>query len=330
VQNLPARARHIVGLHGKTGLLLLAIVAGISFPQAHGLVFLVPYLVATMLFFSFLDLSIGRHSFERGVWGILAANLTIAFAGYGLLLPWSRDLALVAFFAGISPTAIAAPAIIALLHGRVEYVVASVLVTNLAMAALLPPVLPLVAGAGTPVSVREVALVIGQIVLLPMFAARIAGMLPRTVLSFVRKGKPLTFYALPPSIFLTTSKAVFFISREATVPPMTLVAIALVSLAVCAASFSTGAFIGGSRRRREASQALGQKNNSFTIWLALTFVSPLAALGPTFYVVYHNVYNSLQLYAFERKRNFSGPGSDSLHRQDPGGDQRLQGEGQEG
>ncbi len=253
-----------------------------------------------MLFLSFLDLHIGPHSFERGIWSVLAANVAIAFLGYFLLLPVSLDLALVAFFAGISPTAISAPAIIFLLRGRVDYVVASVIATNLFMAMLLPPVLPLVAGTGAQVSVWAVAQVVLLIVILPMALARIVDRPPFGPL--VRKGKPYTFYFLPPCIFLTTSKATHFITREVVVPTSTLVAIALVSLAVCAASFSVGALLGGPDRRREASQSLGQKNNSFTIWLALTFVSPLAALGPTFYVVYHNVYNSLQLYALERRR----------------------------
>jgi hypothetical protein len=60
-------ARRIAEIYGKTAALILAILAGLSFPQAHGLVFLVPYLVATMLFLSFLDLHIGAHSFERGI-----------------------------------------------------------------------------------------------------------------------------------------------------------------------------------------------------------------------------------------------------------------------
>jgi bile acid:Na+ symporter, BASS family len=295
-----ATARRIAGIYGKTAALILAILAGLSFPQAHGLVFLVPYFVATMLFLSFLDLNIGPHSFERGIWRVLSANVAIAFLGYFLLLPVSLDLALVAFFAGVSPTAISAPAIISLLRGRVDFVVASVIATNLFMAVLLPPVLPLVAGAAAPVSVWAVAQVVLVIVILPMTLARFVDRTP--IGPLVRKWKPFTFYLLPPCIFLTTSKATHFITREVAVPPSKLAAVALVSLAVCAASFSLGALIGGPGRRREASQSLGQKNNSFTIWLALTFVSPLAALGPTFYVVYHNVYNSLQLYALERRR----------------------------
>ncbi|MCB9248354.1 MAG: hypothetical protein H6613_07315 [Ignavibacteriales bacterium] len=43
-------------------------------------------------------------------------------------------------------------------------------------------------------------------------------------------------------------------------------------------------------------QSLGQKNNGFTLWIALTFISPLAVLGPVFYILSQNIYISWQLH----------------------------------
>jgi bile acid:Na+ symporter, BASS family len=65
-------------------------------------------------------------------------------------------------------------------------------------------------------------------------------------------------------------------------------------------NFSLGYLIGGRTFAREASQSLGQKNTTFTIYLALTYASPLIALGPTFYVVWHNLWNSWQLHRAHR------------------------------
>jgi BASS family bile acid:Na+ symporter len=72
--------------------------------------------------------------------------------------------------------------------------------------------------------------------------------------------------------------------------------IALTTAAICAASFALGRVIGGREFPREASQSLGQKNTSFTIYLALTYANPLVALGPTCYVLWHNLWNSWQLH----------------------------------
>ena len=39
-----------------------------------------------------------------------------------------------------------------------------------------------------------------------------------------------------------------------------------------------------------------------TLYLAMTFASPLAALGPTFYVICHNTWNACQLFMYDRKQ----------------------------
>ena len=67
-------------------------------------------------------------------------------------------------------------------------------------------------------------------------------------------------------------------------------------------NFSVGALLGGRNHWQEASQALGQKNLSFVIWIALTFINPLVAMGPMFYIVYHHLYNSWLIYQFEKQR----------------------------
>jgi BASS family bile acid:Na+ symporter len=54
--------------------------------------------------------------------------------------------------------------------------------------------------------------------------------------------------------------------------------------------------LGGREYPREASQSLGQKNTTLTIYLALAYANPLVALGPTCYVIWHNLWNSWQLH----------------------------------
>jgi BASS family bile acid:Na+ symporter len=77
----------------------------------------------------------------------------------------------------------------------------------------------------------------------------------------------------------------------------------VISLVICIANFGIGALLGGRRHWQEASQSLGQKNLSFVIWIALTFINPLVAMGPVFYILYHHLYNSWSLYQFERRRS---------------------------
>ena len=71
---------------------------------------------------------------------------------------------------------------------------------------------------------------------------------------------------------------------------------------ICIVNFGVGALLGGRSHWQEASQSLGQKNLSFVIWIALTFINPLVALSPMFYILYHHLYNSWSIYRFERSR----------------------------
>lgn len=294
--------RQLVKVYGRTAAVFLAIGAGVLFPEAHELSFFIPFLIGSMLFFSFLGLEIGRQSFRYGVWKILLANLAIAYSGLFLLWWVERDLALIAFLTGATPTAAAAPAVVGFLHGRVEYAVGSLLLTTVVIAAMLPFVLPLIVGATVVISSWEVLGSVLLVVFVPLASARMARYLPESARHLLQSGKGLSFYLWMGALFLVTSKATYFIVHEVTVPAIMLVKIAVMSLIICVVNFEVGSMVGGTAFRREASQALGQKNCSFTIWVALTFINPLVALGPTFYVIYHNLYSSLQLYAFEKRR----------------------------
>ncbi|MCB0731519.1 MAG: transporter, partial [Ignavibacteriae bacterium] len=72
--------------------------------------------------------------------------------------------------------------------------------------------------------------------------------------------------------------------------------IALFSFLFCVFFFNAGKFVVPKNLRVEGGQSLGQKNNGFTVWVALTFISPLAVLGPVFYILFQNIYISWQLH----------------------------------
>ena len=114
------------------------------------------------------------------------------------------------------------------------------------------------------------------------------------------RARNLHFGIWVTSMFLITANASDFVRQHGEIPQLKLVQIAVVSLLVCAANFALGRWIGGREFAREASQALGQKNTTFTIYLALAHASPLVALGPTCYVIWHNLWNSWQLHRVAR------------------------------
>lgn len=51
-----------------------------------------------------------------------------------------------------------------------------------------------------------------------------------------------------------------------------------------------------------AGQAFGQKNTSLGVWMAQTYLDPLSALGAAAYIIWQNLFNSVQLFIVAHKK----------------------------
>lgn len=295
--------KSIFNSYSKVLGLLSMILLGVLLPQFHTLSAYLQYLLMGMLFFAFLDIKIQPQSFQKSVIWVVLANIAVAFSAYWILLPFDLNLALAAFITGIAPTAIAAPVIIGFIQGQVEYVVGAVLLSNVVMSLVLPLTLPFIVGDVVKISVWQVLEPVLITMFVPLILARLVNLLPQSSQSAIRRGKALSFPLWLLALFMTCAKAADFLRNNLTTSVSRVLSIALISLIICIVNFILGAVLGGERFRQESSQSLGQKNNSFVIWVALTFINPLVAMGPTFYILYHNLYNSWQIYHFERRRS---------------------------
>jgi bile acid:Na+ symporter, BASS family len=287
---------------GKGLSLLLTMLVGVFFPQAHIYSFLIQHLLMVMLFFAFLDIDLKPRSSQKGVFWILLANVSIAFGVYGLLAPFNIQLALAGFLTAIAPTAISSPVIVGFVEGDMEYIIASVILTNVAVALIVPLALPTLTGTAMQISIADVLQSVVIVMFIPLLLAQMAKKLPTAGQKFLRKGKSLSLPLWLLTLFIVSAKASDFLRNENTASLGTLGIIAGISLVICILNFGIGVLLGGHSHWKESGQALGQKNLSFTIWIALTFVNPLVAMGPMFYIIYHHIYNSWLIYHFEKTR----------------------------
>jgi BASS family bile acid:Na+ symporter len=253
-----------------------------------------------MLFNTFLDLEFDPKSFKISILWVLLANLAVAFAAYQVFSLINDQLALAAFITAIAPTAISSTVIVSFIRGRVDFMAAAVLFTNISIALIVPIVLPHILAADSAISTWDVLRPVLITMFVPLILARLVGLLPQRARAAIHFGKRFTFAVWLVNLFIISAKASAFIRSESSGSLSVLVQIALISLLICIVNFVVGALVGGRCYWQETSQALGQKNNSFAIWIALTFINPLVAMGPTFYVLYHNLYNTWQIYRFEK------------------------------
>ena len=81
---------------------------------------------------------------------------------------------------------------------------------------------------------------------------------------------------------------------------------ALVSMICSICMFALGKLIGQFEKQRISSgQALGQKNNLFGIWVAVSFLDPTTSILSGGLILWQNVINAYQMWYRERLVNKS-------------------------
>ena len=212
-------------------------------------------------------------------------------------------MGLAGFFAGIAPTAAAAPVIISFMRRDVTYVTAAFLITNVSVSALLPFLLPCVLGEVDASLFLHIAGSVALLIFVPMALAVLVRRLHPPAAAWPARLRDVSFGAWMATLFLVMANASHFLRTQTGAPRHAVLEIAAVTIVICATNFALGRWIGGAAYPSEASQSLGQKNTSFTLYLALTYASPLVALGPTCYILWHNLWNAWQLHRVHREKS---------------------------
>lgn len=269
---------------------------GVLFPFGHSYTYLIQYFLMVMLFWAFLEIDFSGNPFDRKQFYLVAANIITPLFWYYIIMPFNSTLALVAFVAALAPTAIASATLVSILNKNIKFTTVYVMISNFAMSIGASFLLPLVVSKSIQISVIDVLLPSLQVVGYPLILALIIDKYLPSFANYMIQRKGNAYFLLIINLYLASSKASHFIVTEYTGPLYFIFFIGIAISIIAFINFAIGKKIGGSDLRLECGQGLGQKNNSFTIWIALTFLSPLAALGPIFYLFFQNTYISYLLH----------------------------------
>ena len=262
-----------------------------------------PTLIFAMLFITFCKIKPADLKPCRWHLTLLALQVGVFALLAGVLIAWPAipcrlviESAMICF---ICPTACAAAVVCAKLGGNSAHLITYILLINMAGALFIPLIVPLVNPHEGQTFITTSVLIIRQVfptLICPLLMAwAIRYTMPRLAQRLQNTGDT-AFYlwtvALTMAIAVTT-RAIM----NSHVPLPTLAGIALATLASCWAQFTVGRRIGKPSGDHIASgQAIGQKNTVFAIWMAYTFLTPVTAIAGGFYSVWHNIFNSYQLY----------------------------------
>ncbi|MDD3885996.1 MAG: hypothetical protein PHI35_03920 [Victivallaceae bacterium] len=290
----------------RTAAMLSAFVAGAFCPWAATGTGVIRLLIIYMMFTVMLQVHFSDYSLRIVHLWILLANLAVGVGAWAIFTALGMPtLAAIAFFTGITPTATAAPVVTGMLGGRIDFVICSFVVTNIGVALLLPVLIPMTIGAPVGKIFLDVVKSLCIVLLIPAAAALPIRLFYRNAAKLAQKLSKTSFYVWVVTVFLIVANAsAFFISPQA--PRIDLIfEAAILSLAICAVNFSLGYWLGGRHFKHETSQSLGQKNTTLTIYLALVYANPAVSLGPIFYVLWHNLWNTWQLSRHHEKKRFA-------------------------
>lgn len=251
-----------------------------------------------MLFFAFLTVKIERNIITADHLKVLGLNLILPILFFWVVQPINQMVAMAIFVIASAPTAAGAPVIAYFINKKVSFVTASVIITAPIVALVIPFTLPLILGIEGEISVLKIMQPIVVTVFVPLFIAQLIRMISPKMVSFLTRFNQVAFVMLVVNIYLATANAAHFMYTDTTASLTQVLWIALAIVIVGLLQFKIGEWVGSKNLSIETGLALGRKNTMFALWIALTFLNPLVALGPVFYIVLHNSYNSWQMYKY--------------------------------
>lgn len=199
----------------------------------------------------------------------------------------------------ICPTATAAAVVTGKLGGNAALLTTYTILINLTTALIVPVFIPMIHPSpqlNFGISFTLILTKVFPLLFCPFLLAIFIRYCFPHLHRFVLRSKDLAFYlwaiALAIAIAVTVKSII-----HSHVSISYQIGIAAVSLGCCVFQFWLGKLIGLPYGDSiSAGQALGQKNTVFAIWMGYTFMTPVTSIAGGFYSIWHNVYNSYQLY----------------------------------
>lgn len=301
------------------GLPIAMVIGGIGYPFFHLLHDLLPISLFFMLFFTFLKVSPRQIRFYpwHGIALLIQTFLTI---GVYFLLVWllplcglspeqTHIIAVGTMLCCLIPTATAAPIVTTKLGGTIGSLTTYTLITNLLITIIVPIIFPLLNTNNTlPLTTFALVLLyhIAPLLIGPLLLAWLIRLCmchhKTTYNRLTIQCIPIPFYIWMFNLTILMGDMVYsLVNTHYTLS--TVVILVGLSIVVCVIQFALGRSLGHHFPEKDnpqtyipSSQALGQKNTTFGIWLAYSFLdSPLIALGTTAYIIWQNLYNAWEI-----------------------------------
>lgn len=291
-------------------VLPVAIVMGLVFHSYCGLFMeAVPYLIFSILLLNFAAVDMKKMKVTMlDIW-LVVFQIVLGVGSYAVLhsLGVNEVIAQGVLAGVLCPVAASVVVVSCVLGANRETVTTFTIVGNLMAVVMIPLCFSYVVG-GQEVSFVDTFLMllrkIGFVIGLPFFIALFFYFVCPQVNGFLSRFKGCAFYFWSFALFTTVGKTIDFIFLNGEGNWGCIIAMAVLSFLFCILQFGVGRWLGGKYGDRVAGgQLMGQKNASMGIWVANTYLLPLASVFLACYSVWQNLFNSWQMWWHDRSQN---------------------------
>lgn len=259
-----------------------------------------PTLIFLMLFVTFCRVKPRQMKPSMLHLWLLLIQAVACVGVYAALHPFDPVVAQGAMICVLAPVAMAAVVIAGMLGADVATMATYSLLCNMAVAVYAPVVISF---TGTGVcSFTEILARIAPLLIMPFAAAQFCRFVFPKGAQWIGDHGQISFYMWLLSLAVIIGRTTAFIIDLHGASLRTELWLAVAALVLCLAQFKVGRMLG--RRYGDAvagGQSLGQKNTVLAVWMAQSFLDPIASIAPTAYIVWQNFVNSYQIYRKDRE-----------------------------
>ena len=290
----------------RSYVLPFAIVVGLVFHrQLVSVREITPYLIFTILLLNNVAVDMKKLKVTMlDVW-IMVFQIVVSLGSYFLFKAFgASELVAQGVLVGVlCPVAASSVVIATMLGANRETVTTYTIVGNLMVAIVAPIYFSFIGTLQDLPFLDSVWLIFRRIaptIALPFFAALFLQRFLPGVNDFLCRYKGLSFYLWAAALTITLGQTIDFMFLEGRHEKAGILIMGIASVVYCVIQFAVGKWLGSRYGDRIAGgQILAQKNSAMGIWIANTYLLPLASVFPALYSIWQNLFNSWQLWRKE-------------------------------
>lgn len=293
----------------RSYVLPFAIVMGLLFHR-H-LVYLretTPYLIFTILLLNNVAVDMKKLKVTMlDVW-IMLFQVVVSLGSYFIAKGLgASELVAQGILGGVlCPVAASSVVIATMLGANRETVTTYTIVGNLMVAVVAPIYFSFIGTLQELPLLQSMWLIFRRVaptIALPFFVALFLQRLAPKVNAFLCRYKGFSFYLWAAALTITLGQTIDFMFLNGREELDSILILGAASVFFCIVQFAVGKWLGGKYGDRVAGgQLLGQKNSAMGIWIANTYLLPLASVFPALYSIWQNLFNSWQLWRRDHQK----------------------------